>query len=69
MKILEKSALAAKESGILIGALLFSKGFGELEFLAVHPQYCRLGAATALVRHMFALFLKAVVFPLKLPGR
>ncbi|MCO5382300.1 MAG: GNAT family N-acetyltransferase [Methanosarcina barkeri] len=63
-RILEQGALAAKENDILIGSLLFSRESKELEFLAVHPQYRRLGTATALIRYMFAFFLKAVVLPL-----
>jgi ribosomal protein S18 acetylase RimI-like enzyme len=61
-RILEKSALAAKENGILVGALLFSRESRELEFLSVHPQYRRLGTATALIWYMFALFPKGSCF-------
>jgi ribosomal protein S18 acetylase RimI-like enzyme len=66
-RILEKGALAAKENGILIGALLFSRKSGELEFLAVHPQYRRLGTATELICYMFALFPKGSCFTVALP--
>ncbi|MDQ1254164.1 MAG: hypothetical protein QG646_3390 [Euryarchaeota archaeon] len=61
-RILEKSALAAKENGILVGALLFSRESRELEFLSAHPQYRRLGTATALIWYMFALFPKGSCF-------
>ena len=57
-RILEQGALVAKENDMLIGALLFSRESKELEFLAVHPQYRRLGTATALIRNMFAFFPK-----------
>lgn len=51
-----QGALAARENGTVIGGLLFSRESKELQFLAVHPQYRGRGAATALIRHMFALF-------------
>lgn len=61
-RILEQGALVAKENDMLIGALLFSRESKELEFLAVHPQYRRLGTATALIRYMFALFPEGSCF-------
>jgi ribosomal protein S18 acetylase RimI-like enzyme len=64
-RILEQSALVAKEDNMLIGALLFSKESKELEFLAIHPQYRREGTATALIRHMFALFPKDSCFTVR----
>jgi len=61
-RILEQGALAAKENDMLIGAMLFSRESKELEFLAVHPQYRRLGTATALIRYLFAFFPKGSCF-------
>jgi ribosomal protein S18 acetylase RimI-like enzyme len=55
-RIDERSALTARENGELIGALLFSRTSGELEFLAVHPRFRGKGTATALIRHMLRLF-------------
>ncbi len=45
-----------KELRQIVGALAFSAETGEIEFLAVHPAYRRLGAAKALVMHMLGLF-------------
>ena len=61
-RILEQGALVAKESDTVIGALLFSGESKELEFLAVHRQYRKLGIATALIEHMFTLFPKGSHF-------
>lgn len=61
-RILEQGALAAKENDMLIGAMLFSRESKELEFLAIHPQYRRLGTATALIQYMFAFFPKGSCF-------
>lgn len=57
-RILERGALVAKERDLVIGALLFSGESKELEFLAVHPQYCKQGIATAMIKLMFTLFPK-----------
>lgn len=62
IRILEQGALVAKENDVLIGSLLFSRESKELEFLAVHPQYRRLGTATALILNMFAFFPKGSCF-------
>jgi ribosomal protein S18 acetylase RimI-like enzyme len=35
----EKRALILKEGDILIGAMIFSKSAGSIEFLGIHPQY------------------------------
>ncbi len=58
---LEKSiengeALTVWENGVLIGALAFSKISAELEFLAVHPDYRRIGVAKLLFQKMLEEF-------------
>ena len=35
----EKRALILKEGNILIGAMIFSKNLGSIDFLGIHPQY------------------------------
>ncbi len=35
----EKRALILKEGNILIGAMIFSKSAGSIDFLGIHPQY------------------------------
>ena len=37
--IKEKRALILKEGNILIGAMIFSKSAGSIDFLGIHPQY------------------------------
>lgn len=54
---LEKSienneALTAWENGALVGVLAYSKSAVELEFLAVHPEHRRKGAARSLFEKM-----------------
>jgi ribosomal protein S18 acetylase RimI-like enzyme len=56
-KIQKQEALVADDGGQIVGALAFSAETGEIEFLAVHPAYRRLGAAKALILHMLGLFL------------
>ncbi len=53
-KIGAREAVAARADGTVVGALLFSREKGEIEFLAVHPDSRRLGAAKALLDFMAA---------------
>jgi Acetyltransferases len=62
LRISGKGALAAVESGRVVGALLFSGETKELEFLAVHPDFRQKGTAAALIRHLFSLFPKGSRF-------
>lgn len=55
-KIYQREALVAREQRRSVGALLFSKDTKELEFLAVHPEYRKLGIARELLWSMFKLF-------------
>lgn len=41
--IAEKRALLLRDGGLLVGALGFSGNPGRIDYLAVHPQYRRLG--------------------------
>ncbi len=62
LRISGKGALAAVESGHVVGALLFCEKTKELEFLAVHPDFRQKGIAAALIRHLFSLFPKGSRF-------
>lgn len=41
--IAEKRALLLRDDDMLIGAMGFSYAYGSIDFLAIHPQYRRLG--------------------------
>lgn len=41
--IAEKRALLLRDDDMLIGAMGFSYAYGNIDFLAIHPQYRRLG--------------------------
>ena len=56
VSILEKEALVAKANGLVVGALAFSKDSKELVFLAVHPEYRKMGIAQRLMKKMISLF-------------
>lgn len=45
-------ALVLRSGGILVGAAAFSRRAGSIDFLGVHPQYRRHGAAKVLVEHL-----------------
>lgn len=51
-----KEALAVKMEDKIIGALAFSKSSKELTFLAVHPDYRKMGIGRILVQKMVSLF-------------
>ena len=54
--IANKEALIAKKDKQVIGTLAFSSSNGELTFLAVHPQYRKMGIARNLIKKMISLF-------------
>lgn len=56
VSILEKEALVAKKDDMVVGALAFSTDSKELVYLAVHPEYRRMGIAQNLVKKMVSLF-------------
>jgi ribosomal protein S18 acetylase RimI-like enzyme len=62
LRISGRGALAAVESGRVIGALLFSGEAKELEFLAVHPDFRKKGIAASLIRYLFSLLPKGSRF-------
>ena len=53
-----ETALCAKDKDEIIGVLLFSVEENILSFLAVHPEYRGIGAATALIANMVKKFPK-----------
>lgn len=57
VSIMESEALVAKKDGKVVGALAFSTEDKELVFLAVHPEYRRMGIAQNLIKKMISLFL------------
>lgn len=56
MSIARQEALTAKNSGKVVGALAFSKDDTEIVFLAVHPEYRKMGIAQNLIRKMMLSF-------------
>lgn len=56
VSIIEKEALVAKKDGMVVGALAFSTDNKELVFLAVHPEYRKMGIAQNLIKKMISLF-------------
>lgn len=56
VKILQKEALVVKKGGIVVGALAFSRNEKELLFLAVHPNYRKMGIAQRLIEKVLSLF-------------
>lgn len=56
--ILQKEALVVKMGGIVVGALAFSRNEKELLFLAVHPNYRKMGIAQGLIQKVCSLFEK-----------
>lgn len=56
VSIMKKEALLAKENGLVVGALAFSNDCNELVFLAVHPEYRKMGIAQNLIKKMVSLF-------------
>ncbi|WP_242954284.1 GNAT family N-acetyltransferase [Clostridium oryzae] len=56
VSIMEKEALVAKENGLVIGALAFSNDSKELVFLAVDPEYRKMGITQNLIKKMASLF-------------
>lgn len=57
-RIENKEAIVAKNGEIIVGAMIFSKKEKELCFLAVHPQYRKLGIAKNIITKMISLFPK-----------
>ncbi|HYE68330.1 MAG TPA: GNAT family N-acetyltransferase [Anaerovoracaceae bacterium] len=56
LSIIKKEALVAKKNGLVVGALAFSTENNELLFLAVHPEYRKMGIAQNLIKKMISLF-------------
>lgn len=56
VSIIEKEALVAKKDGMVVGALAFSTDNKELVFLAVHPEYRKMGIAQKLIKKMISIF-------------
>lgn len=56
LSITEKKALVAKKNGEVVGALAFSTDSKEIVFLAVHPEYRKMGIAQNLIKKMISLF-------------
>ncbi len=58
ISMMKKEALVAKENGMVVGAIAFSKDNNEINFLAVHPEYRRMGIAQNLIKKLASLFPK-----------
>lgn len=56
MSIASQEALVAKQNGKVVGALAFSTDDPEIVFLAVHPEYRKMGIAQNLIRKMMPSF-------------
>ncbi len=56
--IIKRCALVAKINGNIAGVLLFSKEDKQIGFLAVHPDFRKLGIARALIEAMYKQFPK-----------
>ncbi len=56
LSIIKGEALVAKKNGLLVGALDFSTENKELVFLAVHPEYRKMGIAQKLIKKMISIF-------------
>lgn len=54
--IIHKEALVVKKDGIVVGALAFSRSEKELLFLAVHPNYRKMGIAQKLIEKVISFF-------------
>ncbi len=56
--IIKRCALVAKFNDTIAGVLIFSKEDKQIGFLAVHPDYRKLGIARKLVEFMYQQFPK-----------
>ena len=53
----EKRALILKESNILIGAMIFSKNSGSIDFWGIHPQYRNRGIQRLFLEALLETYL------------